>query len=224
MTPVTIILSIKVQDGVVMASDSAVLHRGHLYSNAEKNIQLIKGLPIGVLISGDGAVGSRALTSVMHDFSVRAGLRGSACFVDEAWRADDDVGRGSFSEIEEVEQVVAFDGVTGGADVDPVAGRRSDAFVPRLVEAAIAFDDAEVRVAEARPDEVERPIRRTAVHDDDLVREIRPCRHRREVPFHQRSAVIGGDDHAECRLGCHKDAYIACGLRNVGNPILIEAF
>ena len=81
--PVTIILSIKVQDGVVMASDSAVLHRGHLYANAEKNIQLIKGLPIGVLISGDGAVGSRALISVMQDFSVRAALRGSACFVDK---------------------------------------------------------------------------------------------------------------------------------------------
>ena len=66
-----------------MASDSAVLHRGHLYANAEKNIQLVKGLPIGVLISGDGAVGSRALTSVMQDFSVRAALRGSACFVDK---------------------------------------------------------------------------------------------------------------------------------------------
>ena len=79
----TIILSIKVQDGVVMASDSAVLHRGHLYATAEKNIQLIKGLPIGVLISGDGAVGSWALISVMQDFSVRAALRGSACFVDK---------------------------------------------------------------------------------------------------------------------------------------------
>ena len=58
----TIILSIKVQDGVVLASDSAVLHRGHLYTNADKTIQLIKGLPIGVLISGDGAVGTRALS------------------------------------------------------------------------------------------------------------------------------------------------------------------
>ena len=79
----TIILSIKVQDGVVLASDSAVLHRGHLYLNAEKNIQLIKGLPIGVLISGDGAVGTRALTSVMQDFSIRAALRGNACFVNK---------------------------------------------------------------------------------------------------------------------------------------------
>ncbi len=78
----TIILSIKVQDGVVMASDSAVLHRGHLYTNADKNIQLIKGLPIGVLISGDGAVGTRALTSVMQDFSIRASLRGNSCFID----------------------------------------------------------------------------------------------------------------------------------------------
>ena len=80
---VTIILSIKVQDGVVLASDSAVLHRGHLYTNADKNIQLVKGLPIGVLISGDGAVGTRALTSVMQDFSIRASLRGNSCFIDK---------------------------------------------------------------------------------------------------------------------------------------------
>ena len=79
----TIILSIKVQDGVVMASDSAVLHRGHLYTNADKNIQLVKGLPIGVLISGDGALGTRALTSVMQDFSIRACLRGNSCFIDK---------------------------------------------------------------------------------------------------------------------------------------------
>lgn len=79
----TIILSIKVQDGVVMASDSAVLHRGHLYTNADKNIQLVKGLPIGVLISGDGALGTRALTSVMQDFSIRASLRGNSCFIEK---------------------------------------------------------------------------------------------------------------------------------------------
>ena len=86
----TIILSIKVQDGVVLASDSAVLHRGHLYTNADKTIQLIKGLPIGVLISGDGAVGTRALTSVMQDFSIRASLRGNSCYVDkEAYTLED---------------------------------------------------------------------------------------------------------------------------------------
>ena len=79
----TIILSIKVQDGVVLASDSAVLHRGHLYTNADKTIQLVKGLPIGVLISGDGAVGTRALTSVMQDFSIRASLRGNTCYIDK---------------------------------------------------------------------------------------------------------------------------------------------
>lgn len=86
----TIILSIKVQDGVVLASDSAVLHRGHLYTNADKTIQLVKGLPIGVLISGDGAVGTRALTSVMQDFSIRASLRGNACYIDkEAYTLED---------------------------------------------------------------------------------------------------------------------------------------
>ena len=78
----TIILSIKVQDGVVMASDSAVMHRGHLYLNGEKNLELLKGLPVGVLISGDGAIGTRALASVIQDFGIRASLKSDPLYVD----------------------------------------------------------------------------------------------------------------------------------------------
>ena len=84
----TVILSIKVQDGVVLASDSAVMHRGHTYLNAEKNVQLVKGLPIGVLISGDGAVGTRSLVSLLQDFAFRAALAGTA---DPAPDADSEV-------------------------------------------------------------------------------------------------------------------------------------
>ncbi len=79
----TIILSIKVQDGVVMASDSAVMHRGHLYLNGEKNLQLLKGVPVGVLISGDGAIGTRALSGIIQDFGIRASLRGDPLYVNK---------------------------------------------------------------------------------------------------------------------------------------------
>ena len=79
---VTIILSIKVQDGVVLASDSAVMHRGHLYLNGEKNLELLKGLPVGVLISGDGAIGTRALASVIQDFGIRASLKSDPLRID----------------------------------------------------------------------------------------------------------------------------------------------
>ena len=79
---VTVILSIKVQDGVVLASDSAVIHRGHTYLNAEKNIQLIKDLPVGILISGDGAIGTRSLVSILQDFGIRAALPGTAMHID----------------------------------------------------------------------------------------------------------------------------------------------
>ena len=66
------------------------------------------------------------------------------------------------------------DEIPGRADVDPVPGGRRDALVPRFVEAAIALDDAEIRVAEALPDEFERPVGRAAIHDDDFVRQVGP--------------------------------------------------
>ena len=48
----TIAISISVQDGVVLASDSAVEHRGQIYYSAEKTVQLIKGLPIDEFSQG----------------------------------------------------------------------------------------------------------------------------------------------------------------------------
>jgi hypothetical protein len=72
----TIVISISVQDGVVLASDSAVEHRGQVYYSAQKTMQLIKGLPIGVLVSGDGAIGNKAFIDVLKDFGAQACMRG----------------------------------------------------------------------------------------------------------------------------------------------------
>jgi hypothetical protein len=70
--PLTIVMSISVQDGVVLASDSAVEHRGQVYYSAEKTMQLIKGLPIGVLVAGDAAINNKAFIDVLKDFGAQS--------------------------------------------------------------------------------------------------------------------------------------------------------
>lgn len=69
--PLTIVISISVQDGVVLASDSAVEHRGQVYYSAEKTMQLIKGMPIGVLVAGDAAINNKAFIDVLKDFGAQ---------------------------------------------------------------------------------------------------------------------------------------------------------
>ena len=64
----TLILAIQVQDGVVLASDSAMSHRGHTYFNAEKLVPVARGLPVGLAICGDGALGSVSVSSLLEDF------------------------------------------------------------------------------------------------------------------------------------------------------------
>jgi 20S proteasome alpha/beta subunit len=52
---VSIIVSVKINDGVVMAADSATTfikpngEPGQIYQNANKVVNLVKGLPIGVM-------------------------------------------------------------------------------------------------------------------------------------------------------------------------------
>jgi hypothetical protein len=70
-THLTLILAIQVQDGVVLASDSAMAHHGHIYFNAEKIVPLARGWPVGVAICGDGAIGTSSLGNLMKDFETR---------------------------------------------------------------------------------------------------------------------------------------------------------
>ena len=83
----TIVISISVQDGVVLASDSAVEHRGQVYYSAEKTLQLIKGLPIGVLIAGDAAINNKAFIDVLKDFGAQCAGRNGAGGFDRGERA-----------------------------------------------------------------------------------------------------------------------------------------
>lgn len=67
-----------------MASDSAVEHRGQVYYSAEKTMQLIKGLPIGVLVAGDAAINNKAFMDVLKDFGAQNATKNGAAGIDRA--------------------------------------------------------------------------------------------------------------------------------------------
>jgi hypothetical protein len=76
---VTIAISLKVNDGVVLATDSAatILAKQpdqpipvvlNVYNNADKLFNLYKGLPIGAITWGSGSIGASSITTLMKDF------------------------------------------------------------------------------------------------------------------------------------------------------------
>lgn len=75
----TIAISLKVNDGVVLATDSAStiiarpVNEGpigviNVYQNAEKLFNLCKGKPIGVITWGSGSIGLASISTLMKDF------------------------------------------------------------------------------------------------------------------------------------------------------------
>jgi hypothetical protein len=78
---VTIAISLKVNDGVVLASDSAttVVGRMHesdkpailnIYNNANKIFNLHKGSPIGAITWGSGSIGPASISTLVKDLRV----------------------------------------------------------------------------------------------------------------------------------------------------------
>ena len=73
----TIAIAIKVNDAVVLASDSAssiVSETGgviQVYDHADKIFNLHKGLPIGVATYGVGSIGQSSLSTLARDFRRR---------------------------------------------------------------------------------------------------------------------------------------------------------
>jgi hypothetical protein len=64
----TVIVSVKINDGIVMASDSAsTFASGQVYLNADKIVNLIKGKPIGAMVTGDGGIGLESFTTMFKD-------------------------------------------------------------------------------------------------------------------------------------------------------------
>jgi 20S proteasome alpha/beta subunit len=81
----TVIVSVKINDGIVMASDSAsTFTNTQVYEHAEKILNLVKGLPIGVMVTGDGGIGNESLTTLLKDLRKRFGDRQDAMYLDPA--------------------------------------------------------------------------------------------------------------------------------------------
>lgn len=73
----TIAISLKINDGIVLAADSAstlVTEESevfNVYNNADKVFNLRKGLPIGVITSGAGNIGSASISTLIKDLRRR---------------------------------------------------------------------------------------------------------------------------------------------------------
>jgi hypothetical protein len=57
----TVLVSVKINDGVVMAADSASsFASGMVYRHADKIVNLRQGLPIGAMVTGAGGIGNES--------------------------------------------------------------------------------------------------------------------------------------------------------------------
>ncbi len=88
----TVAISIKVNDGIVLASDSATTIIGkdpkgkigivNIYQNADKIFNLRKGSPIGAITWGSGSIGNSSISTLIKDF------RNLISDGDEEWKID----------------------------------------------------------------------------------------------------------------------------------------
>lgn len=88
----TIAISLKVNDGVVLAADSAaaVMHKTDggapvaslVYNNANKVFNIRKGLPIGLICWGAGAIGKASLSTLIKDLRLRFTTAGDEWHID----------------------------------------------------------------------------------------------------------------------------------------------
>jgi hypothetical protein len=68
----TVLVSVKINDGVVMAADSASsFASGMVYRHADKIVNLRQGLPIGVMVTGAGGIGNESIDTLLKDLRRR---------------------------------------------------------------------------------------------------------------------------------------------------------
>lgn len=90
---VTIAISLKVNDGIVLASDSATTVMAqppgsaalaviNVYNNANKIVNLRKGSPIGAMTWGFGSIGPASISSLMKDLRQRFVASGTEWSID----------------------------------------------------------------------------------------------------------------------------------------------
>jgi hypothetical protein len=64
----TVLVSVKINDGVVMAADSASsFASGMVYRHAYKIVNLRQGLPIGAMVTGAGGIGNESIDTLLKD-------------------------------------------------------------------------------------------------------------------------------------------------------------
>ena len=77
----SIIVSVKINDGIVMASDSVTTFStpdgkpGQIYEHVNKIVNLVKGLPIGVMTCGSGGIGNASVATLLKDLRQRSRAR-----------------------------------------------------------------------------------------------------------------------------------------------------
>ena len=107
----TIAVSLKVNDGLVLATDSAstLIQRNpdgstgvlNVYNNADKIFNLRKGLPIGAMTWGSGGIGVESISTLMKD--LRRRLSG-----EESEFEDWEIKRGSFQVLDVAKRLRDF--------------------------------------------------------------------------------------------------------------------
>jgi len=85
---VTVLVSIKINDGIVMAADSASSYAsGMIYNNSRKIVNVREGLPVGAMVTGAGGIGNESIDTLLKDLRQR--LSGADPSYEE-WTLDPD--------------------------------------------------------------------------------------------------------------------------------------
>src|SRR6516164_2701000 len=77
LAKMSIIVSVKINDGIVLASDSVTTFYlpdgkpGQIYEHAVKTVNLVKGLPIGVMTCGAGGISNASTATLLKDLRQR---------------------------------------------------------------------------------------------------------------------------------------------------------
>lgn len=68
----TVIVSVKINDGIVMAADSvSSFANGMTYQHANKIVNLHKHFPVGAMVTGTGGIGSESIETLLKDLRKR---------------------------------------------------------------------------------------------------------------------------------------------------------
>jgi hypothetical protein len=91
----SIIVSVKINDGIVMAADSTTTffketgEAFQSYDHANKIVNLVKGLPIGVMTCGSGGIGNESIETLLKDLRVRLSRDGEQGIDPERYSLED---------------------------------------------------------------------------------------------------------------------------------------